>query len=491
MMKEFYSKIIPTPKYINYDKENKHTVIRGIVTNQAEWAPAVDAFCNYIDRAFNVSLRKNEDIEIALDNSLADGKYRIETADTVKIFARSLSGVNYALSTLWQLIYKKDGRLYAPCVSITDYPECNYRGLMVDLARQWHPFENLLFYADLCWALKINRLQLHFSDQQSYTLPSNEYPKLNRPYRFYAKEQIDRLNAYAAARSVSIVPEIDLPGHAKTIIDAYPQYFSNDITLSETIKADTAVCIGQRDIFKNLEKLIDEVIQLFPDSKLIHIGGDEVDHRIWEACPRCRDYMDKNGLTDSGALYTHVVKTLTDIVLKKGRTPVVWEGFDKSGAESISKEVIVMAWECYYNLPPDLIESGFNIVNCSWKPLYIVPEDKEIDGKKVMEWDEYDILKWNIYAWQNFWKESAAYVSPINISPTSQVLGGQLCAWEDDFNGEMRCIKTHLAALSERTWTVEHKMTDKELKTALKLFLPKINALMRYNKIREKLNEII
>jgi hexosaminidase len=212
---------------------------------------------------------------------------------------------------------------------------------------------------------------------------------------------------------------------------------------------------------------------MFPESNWFHIGGDEVNFECWERSSECKLYMAKNSINSQKELYTHVVKRLTDTVLKLGKTPVVWEGFPEDGAQTLSKEVIVMAWESYYQPADRLLENGFKVINCSWQPLYVV------SGKG---WDPKDLLSWNIYNWQHWWPKSVAHLNPIHVQPTDKVLGGQLCAWEGDFEEEMIRVKQNLATLSERTWTIKRYCEDEQFNKKLDSVLPLLNKLQETRK---------
>ena len=106
-----------------------------------------------------------------------------------------------------------------------DAPDCSYRGMMVDLARNWHDFTYLISYVDMCYYYKISVLHLHFTDDQSYTLPSKRFPKLSTKGRSYTPEQIEALNQYAEARGIQLMPEIDVPGHCISFQKEYPDIF--------------------------------------------------------------------------------------------------------------------------------------------------------------------------------------------------------------------------------------------------------------------------
>lgn len=164
----------------------------------------------------------------------------------------------------------------------------------------------------------------------------------------------------------------------------------------------------------------------------------------------CQQYIKKHKLKDSKELYAEFVKRTTDYVLSRGRTPIVWEGFSDENSNMISKDVLVISWENHYQNVYDLLKNGFKVINCSWQPLYVV--------NGIFEHERYhfeDILDWNVYEWKHWWLESDASLNPIQIQPTEQVLGAQICAWGLTYEMEIQRIVENLAALSERSWSVK------------------------------------
>lgn len=174
--------------------------------------------------------------------------------------------------------------------------------------------------------------------------------------------------------------------------------------------------------------------------------------------------MADHNIGDVYELYSEFVGRIAEYVLTLGKTPIVWEGFPEKGSKRIPKETIVIGWESLYHMPDRLIEEGFRVINASWQPLYIVPKVK-------LRWNALDILKWNVYNWQNWLPQSEAHLNPITVPATDRVLGAMLCAWEQTFEREIPFVMENLAAMSERSWTVRRVCTDEE-------FVPKLQKLL-------------
>ena len=425
----------------------------------------LNTFIDYAKKITGVTIAKGEGgIVLRRDTTLDAGEYQLTaTKDGVVIKASDNDGITYALATLHQIMEYEDGVLCVPAYTISDKPDSSYRTLMVDLARKYHTLEQVLDYVDLCYLYKIKFLHLHFTDREAYRLPSEAFPNLSSP-QSYSKEDIAKLTQYALERNVEIIPEIDLPGHVKSITAAYPEIFGHTATYGTV--TDDVVCIGKPDFFKNLKTIFEEICKMFPNSRYLHIGGDEADFSTLTNCADCGQYIYDHDITSLKMFYTYFIKVTTEMVLEMGRTPIVWEGFPKEGAEMLSRDILVTGWESLYHLPNDLIEEGFMVTNSSWLPLYIIPENINASVPSG-RWQPQDILTWNKYTWRNWWNASPASKNPIVVEPTDQVVGGSLCAWECTYAQNITPIKENLAALSERLWNADATINVPEYLKAL------------------------
>lgn len=446
-------KVIPMPKEVlgaNEEGVFEYVELQPKINTVDSLQVYADSFSDAVKKVHGIDIEKgNGGINVSVDRLMGKGAYSLKVNGTVDIVAGDSDGVNYALSTLLQIM-TPDGTL--PKVEISDHPDCEYRSFMLDIARQWHDFDVLLKYVDLCYLYKIKFFHIHFIDNQSYTLPSKILPNLPTEGRHYSFEEIKTLNEYALARGVEIIPEIETPGHSKAVVEAYPELFGCELVEgAEPPKSETIMCVGRPGIMDTLNSLVDEIIQMFPNSRYLHIGGDEATINRWNDCPLCLKYMEENGINGVKALYTHFVKLMTNLVLSKGITPIVWEGFPKEGAEQLSRDILVVAWESYYHFANELVDEGFNIVNGSWKPMYITPS---------AGWTPEEIMAWSIYDWYHFWVKSEARLNPIHLPNHPLVKGGIFLSWECNYQQEQPRVKKNLAALSARTWNTRRYEDD-------------------------------
>lgn len=440
--------IIPTPLSIN-KKVSVERPIRPYIWGDTRFDRQLRSFAEYIMRIFGISLFAGRGgIEVIYNEKFTGEEYSVSVRECVCVSAGTERGIACGLATVLQLFQKKNGTLYIDEVEIKDRPVSGYRGLMLDLARKRHTVDQIKTYIDICFYFKIKYLQLHFTDDQSYTLPSDVMPKICTTGAAYTRMQIADICVYAQNRGIILVPEIDIPGHARPFIQAYPEIFSNNLSDGRT---QNAICIGHDLSRPALKALIREVADMFPESPLIHIGGDEADLQQWADCPRCNAYMKRYGLADVHALYCQFIREMTDYVLSLGRIPVVWEGFGEQYMSEISRSVLVIAWESLYCTPDRLLAGGFTVINASWEPLYIVPCER---GSRK-DWRYGDVLQWDMFTWRNWWEKSKAAISPIRVSPKERVIGGQLCVWECSFEEAAERVIENLAALSERTWAAD------------------------------------
>lgn len=322
-------------------------------------------------------------IVLKLDQGRADlGQegYALDcTPEAVTLTAARPAGVFYGVQTLRQLLpiqiesrRKVDGIAWAvPCVSIQDQPRFRWRGYLLDPARHFRTKEELKRMIDLLALQKLNVMQLHLTDDQGWRIEIKKYPKLTETGArladcsgqkgdnwFYRQEEIKEIVAYAASRYVTVVPEIEMPGHSGAATASYPG-------LACEGRPSSALCVSQVRTFEFACDVLDEVLALFP-SPFVHIGADEVAPARWRACPQCKAQMDKLTQTalpgevkpyrlqalilaglpfqeDIARLQGEFVRRIDQHLTSKGRRMVGWDEIIEGGLKTDSRAV-VMAW---------------------------------------------------------------------------------------------------------------------------------------------------
>ena len=228
----------------------------------------------------------------------AEGYTLDVTRTRVKAVASTPAGLFYARQTLAQL--EQDGSI--PCVKIKDYPRFHWRGLMIDCSRHFMSVEQIKQHIDILSQYKINTLHWHLTDDQGWRIEIKKYPRLievgSKRTEFdgtvtdgyYTQEQVKEVVAYAAERFVTVVPEIEMPGHSFAAVRSYPELSCEKKPVNNFYtwgSPDIVLCPGSEFTFQFLEDVIAEVAPLFP-GKYIHIGGDECKKVRWEKCPACQ-----------------------------------------------------------------------------------------------------------------------------------------------------------------------------------------------------------
>ncbi|MBQ7380304.1 MAG: family 20 glycosylhydrolase [Clostridia bacterium] len=479
-MENFKPGLIPCPKYAVYRQEALAIMPIMEICDPTFTRPA-KAFAGYAQRLVGVRFTEGRGASVVLraDPDMQPGEYslRVQTARVV-LSATDEQGMQYALATLGQLILVQDGRVSLPMCEIRDVPDCEHRCVMIDLARNWHPFDYLLSYVDLCWFYKISRLHLHFTDDQSYTLQSALYPKLATEGRSYSPEDIAYLNKYAAERGISLIPEIDVPGHCTPFCAAYPEIFGTDNIIPQTEEAMAA-----------MQALFSELCDMFPNAEYVHVGGDEAAIEKWTTNEACRAYAESCGIDFDNPdkrclaerMLANFVQKMADAVVSKGKRVMAWEGFAPSVNEFVSKDIIMHSWENYYQTAPQLLEGGFKIINSSWSPMYVVAP--------VAYWSQKEVYDWSVYRWRPVHPGSPYRGVTIEIPANQNVLGGQLLAWGDAIPGhfetvaegiaeERRLVAERMAALSENTWNREKIRSYAEFAQAYEALCAAANILI-------------
>jgi len=313
-----------------------------------------------------LSEAKDADIVFIPLSNLPPEAYNLDIDEKITLTASSASGKFYGLMTLLQWIGERKHVIYAQKVRIVDSPAFDWRGLHLDVSRHFFTIDEVKRFIDLMVLYKFNTFHWHLTDDQGWRIAIDKYPRLTsvgafrdstvighysdspRKYEqqkygdFYTKDQIKEVVAYAKARSVNIVPEIEMPGHSRAALAAYPE-------LSCTGEKqgvpglwgvfDDIYCSKESSI-KFMQDVLDEVLELFP-YKYIHIGGDEAPKARWDECSECANVMANNGLHDTHELQSYFIGRMDDYLTKKGRILIGWDEILEGG---LSPNAAVMSW---------------------------------------------------------------------------------------------------------------------------------------------------
>lgn len=301
------------------------------------------------------------------DASGPEGYALTITPRDVVITASSSRGLFYGVQTLRQLLPRGPGAEPGiPAVTIHDAPRFRYRGLHLDVARHLFPVEFIKRYIDLLASYKLNTFHWHLTDDQGWRIEIKRYPKLTeigsirkqtvvdhaqtRPQRFdgtpyggfYTQAQIREVVAHAARRHVTVIPEIELPGHASAALAAYPELgcTAGPFQVAQTWGIFDDIFCPKEETFEFLQNVLLEVMDLFP-GEYIHIGGDETPKRRWSESPLAREVMTREDLADVHALQSYFIRRIERFVNAHGRRIIGWDEIVEGG---LSPTATVMYW---------------------------------------------------------------------------------------------------------------------------------------------------
>lgn len=282
----------------------------------------------------------------------------------IEVTAADAPGVFYALQTVQQMIESEKAPRLAQG-DVVDYPRFAYRGMHLDVGRHWFPLEDIYQFIDYLAMHKLNRFHWHLTEDQGWRLEIKKYPKLtevgavrkstpkrgNRnqldgvpygPY-FYTQAEAKAVVAYAAQRHITVIPEIELPGHSVAALAAYPNLGCTgglyEVRCFWGVEEDV-YCAGNEEVFEFLEDVLTEVLAIFP-SKYIHIGGDECPKTRWAKCPKCLKRIADEKLHDTHHLQSYFINRIGRFLEAQGREFIGWDEILEGG---LPKGAIVMSW---------------------------------------------------------------------------------------------------------------------------------------------------
>lgn len=402
---EGFFKITPNTVIISQDKFSGHYLRDKLLKATKYNINVFEKVSNDINgkqNCFNISLSDNYNIS-------KEGYELSVTSAGVFIKASDKAGIFYAVQTILQLlpptIYGNATgweKWEIPVVEIQDSPRFSYRGMHLDVSRTFFDKDVIYNYLDWLSYHKINTFHWHLTDDNGWRLEIKKFPFLtekgawrgpnevipaaygsgNKRYGgFYTQEDVKAIIQYAADRNIEIIPEFDMPGHSKAVIGSYPHVGCDNTTefISVNGEVKNVWCVGKADNYKMLDQIIKEVARLFP-SKVIHIGGDEVNMDNWKECPICQAFMKEKGMKNEIELLNYFVRQLEKIVNKHGKVMAGWDEIldggelrkdtriyawrsVEKGIESVKKgqpTVMQVAEYCYYDMKQTPLERGHN-----------------------------------------------------------------------------------------------------------------------------------
>jgi hexosaminidase len=300
-----------------------------------------------------------------LQNVIQDS-YSIQVSDQIVISYSSDASCYYAMNSLMQLIRKEGNEFKLNRCYVKDYPKFSWRGLHLDVARHFFTVEEVKRYIDLMSYYKFNTFHWHLTDDQGWRIEIKQYPKLTevgawrdstlnnhysttpRTYSkekyggFYTQDQVKEIVSYAQSKYVTVVPEIEMPGHSRAALAAYPEFgcTGKQMGVEGLWGVFDDIFCSKSETISFLKNILDEIVLLFP-GEYIHIGGDEAPKIRWKKCAKCQDVIINNNLTDEHHLQSYFIQEIDAYLTKKGKKIIGWDEILEGGLSSNSA---VMSW---------------------------------------------------------------------------------------------------------------------------------------------------
>ena len=371
--------IIPQPQKLTKAKgrfllgSNTKIICGTNLTQEAEYLSNLLSSTLDVDLAIDSSANDRGNIKLKLDHTIDNTEgYKLSVAyNTIVISGKTTAGIFYGIQSLRQLLpaeIENDIELTIPAVEISDNPRYAYRGMHLDVGRHFFPVASVKKYLDLIAMHKMNTFHWHLTEDQGWRIEIKKYPKLtkvggfrkgtaiglagtrNAPYTydnvpyggFYTQEEIKEVVAYAGARHITVIPEIELPGHSSAALAAYPQFgnIKGPYEVAKRWGIFTEIYAPTEETFGFLEDILHEVMALFP-SKYIHIGGDEVLKKEWEESAYAQKLMKREGLKNEHELQSYFIRRIEKFLNNNGRNIIGWDEILEGG---LAPNATVMSW---------------------------------------------------------------------------------------------------------------------------------------------------
>jgi hexosaminidase len=436
----------------------------GLVVSAPGWAPVASAVLGIPVE----SGRGEAAITIGIDASLPPEGYRLEVrGDGIRIDGADDAGIFYALQTVRQL-RRTDGAV--PAVRIEDAPRFPYRGLHLDVGRHFFPVDVVKRYLDHMAGLKLNTFHWHLTEDQGWRIQILRYPRLTEvgscraetvveknydPFvgdgtphcGFYTQDQVRDVVAYAAERHITVIPEIEMPGHSMAALAAYPELACTDgpYEVSTTWGIHSDILCPKEETFTFLEGVLTEVMDLFP-SRYIHIGGDEAPRIRWEESDAAQAVIRREGLADEHELQSWFIRRIETFLNANGRLIIGWDEILEGG---LAPNATVMSWRGTEG-GIAAARQGHDVIMAPSRHLYFDFYQGPQGGEPMAsDWSGHALPIEDVYAFDPM---------PAELTPDEamHVLGAQANLWTEFIATEDHLeymLFPRVLALAEMVWT--------------------------------------
>lgn len=422
----------------------------------------------------DIVLRFHDSRRLVASEEDEDQSYRLTVNRRgIVVESQYYKGVAYGTATLLQALRETDAGFAVPVMRIEDQPAATYRAVMIDVARQVHSIETLKEVVRMARLYKIRYIQLHLTDDQNFTFPFTPVTDNIENNFAYPRKALVDLVAYADARGVTLIPELDLPGHSSKLkASGYLNASANDADVADPVN------------YEKIAAIIDDILEVFHTSPYFHIGGDESG-----AGEKLVPFL--------AAMNRHLRSRPAD------RRPrmMVWEGFHGGPVDQLPAvgpdRIIVHSWESSYNAPWDLLDHGYTLINSSWMPMYVVGNGTTWHpGRAVRMWSPQTLYAWHKDLFMHWDPHRPTYNdqdpdpngdrnrndhqwNAAENNQQNQVLGGQLIFWEQHEQSVVNDLRERLPAVAERLWHPDRRATFDDFSQRLAAVDPAVMTIVR------------
>ncbi len=473
--------VIPAPQKmdlgIGYFSISSTTVL---VYNDARVVTDLEIFNKYLNKNYGFQLKteksskpKSEQINVYLSYDLDSERYQL-TVDSNGIYITAGKvGIFYALQTFLQLIPPDNKSVLAiPRLRIDDSPRFRYRGMHLDVVRHFFEVDAVKRYIDYLAMYKYNTFHWHLTDDQGWRIEIKKYPKLqtisawrsgtlighlgDKPEKYdmtryggyYTQEEIRDVIKYASDRHITIIPEIEMPGHASAALEAYPEFSctGGPFESAKTWGVFKDVYCPKEETFVFLENILSEVCELFP-GKYIHIGGDECPKDRWKECPHCQELIKRENLIDENGIQRYFTNRIAAFLKTKNKITVGWDEILEEGLDS---NAVIMSWRGYNGGAAASLKNHDAIMSPYTHCYFDMYQSRFTGGRMAI--GGYLPLD-NVYRFE-------PVPDVLNTNQAKHIIGAQGNVWTEYIADEDRLqemIFPRIAALSEVLWTPAEK----------------------------------
>jgi hexosaminidase len=481
--------IIPLPAQMTVGDKNFVLKVYTPIVLAGE-SPGLEPAAEFLNRSLSpifgselpvvdAPVKGGRSITMRIGPSIKAEAYRMTVSTKgIDIEAGSPAGAFYACQTLLQLcpatiINERDVKaVEIPCVVIEDAPAFDIRGMLLDVSRHFFTVEEIKVLLDILAMHKINTFHWHLTDDQGWRIEIKKYPELTRvgsyrpyttvantltpdnvPYEgYYTQEQRREVVAYAAERFITVIPEIDIPGHSTAALASYQWLGCKGEGYSVWCKwgiSKDVYCAGKESTFEFLEGVLSEVLEMFP-SEYIHIGGDECPKDSWKECPLCQARIEAEGLKDEKELQSYVMQRVEKFVTAHGRKIMGW---DEIGDGGLSSTATVTSR--YSHRTGDFLKQGNDVILCPGRHCYFdYYQDKDHSKEPLAH--RFDLPIEQVYEFEPGREFSE--------SERKQILGIQCNLWTEripNFSHAQYMLLPRLDAFSDVAWSLAPRDYEK------------------------------